>query len=145
MKKIILLLALVVAQFANAQTKTGEYVQIGKIAPLGAFAISIDKYPDSYRVSLKDQKFKELEKITHFSISEKEFEDLYSLIMSGFDSLPKDELVVELTQGTAWLRFEKNMGITSLQIKYSAEKNYDFAAESNFLTKKQVTKLFGKK
>lgn len=146
MKKIIILLAFVFAQFATAQTKTAESVQIGKIAPLGAFSISIDKYPDYYMVSFKDQKYKELEKTARFSLfSEKEFEDFYSLIMTGFDSLPKDDLVVELSEGSAWLHFEKNMGVTSLQIKYSDQKNYALAAESSFLTKKQVTKLFGKK
>ncbi|WP_294818407.1 hypothetical protein [uncultured Flavobacterium sp.] len=55
--------------------------------------------------------------------------------MASLDKIPNDELLIELNAGTTWLRFDKNMGIASLQIKYSAEKDYGSAAESNFLTR----------
>ena len=108
--------------------------------------IKIEKTGNVYTFIYDNLKYPNTTDIKSFSFEDidNSFENLYQLIMKGFDEVPNDDIMIKLPNDTIWLHFEKNMGIVSFQF-YHSVSNTEVIAISRYLTKKQVIKLFGKK
>lgn len=149
MRKIILITTFLLSSFGFSQIKvveTSKPIEIGKIAPMGSFLISIEKVDDTYNISYRDMKFLQLTEIKSFSFkNDSAFEDLYSMIIKGFETMPKDDIMLELGNDIVWLHYEKSFGVPVFRFGHAVDKNADVIGFSQLLSKKQVMKLFGKK
>lgn len=151
MKKMFLLLMLLTVSMSFAQLKkveSSESEVIGRVQPFGLpMEAECTKTENIYTIKFKDKQFTTINEYRSFSFTDSDntFNDLYAAIDEGFKKNATDETIhLELPDYNLSLRFTKGMGIQSLSISYS-KKNSDLVFSSNFLTKKQVEKLFGKK
>ncbi|PTT23157.1 hypothetical protein DBR28_19200, partial [Chryseobacterium sp. HMWF028] len=69
---------------------------------------------------------------------------LYKLIMDGFISIPEENVVLELPNDIIELHYEKNYGQQTMQFIQVINKNRKYIGKSQFLTQKQVEKVFGR-
>ncbi len=125
--------------------KTEPLVEIGKVGAFGSNDVSIrkDESSKTYFFSYKDITYKQLTNLESFSfVDEKNaFDNLYNMIIKGFDDMPESDIVLELPRTIVSLHFTKAMGIVNFQ--FIQNKN-GVMSISRYLTKKQVNKLFGK-
>ncbi|KGO94101.1 hypothetical protein [Flavobacterium subsaxonicum] len=148
MKKFTLLLVLFVTSLASAQLKTSEVkdpVEIGKVAPMGKTQILISQYPDNYLFLYRDMDYPNIDEYKSFIILNTEFEDLYALIAKSFEDKKEGEIKVELQMNTIYIKTVKSLGIVNVQISHDVTKSGSVAGRTQFITKKQLDKLFGKK
>lgn len=81
-----------------------------------------------------------------FEDIENTFEDLYAVMLEGFETMPADAIMLELPEFYIWLKFEKSLGIPVVTITSSYSKDpYAPLYMSNQIAKKQIQKLFGKR
>lgn len=133
------------AQISKVETTKAE--EIGKIAPMGQFIIDCQKRGDTYTFMYKDWKFQHLDEYKQFSFKDEDnaFENLYEMIMKGFEDMPEEDIMLEIPEGYLWLKFDKVMGVKQLSFGHSVDKSGSVIGYSRQLTKKNVEKLFGKK
>jgi len=143
MKKILSLLMLLLAFSATAQT------EVGKVAPLGSFAISIQKFDTYYLFKFKDSRYTTKTEIVECKLegNEADLQKLYDQIVEKFETKSTGEFDMKFGDEDVKLNFEKNMGVMSLQFQKYIAKDIDakVTQTSTYLTRKQVDKLFGKK
>lgn len=149
MKKLTLLFLILVATVANAQIKrveTAKREEIGKIAPMGSMSMILEQQGNTYIITYRDVKYTSIDALKSFTFEETgtDLDNLYNMIMDGFENTPESDIKIELPNDTIWLHFEKAMGIVNFQFIH-AESKLEIYGYSQFLNKKQVTKLFGKK
>lgn len=125
-------------QIKVIETPTTE--TIGKLQ-----GIKIEKTGNIYYITYDNLKYLNITDIKSFSFEDVDnaFENLYQMIIKGFDEVPEKDIMIDLPNDIIWLHFEKNMGIVSFQFYQNVNKT-DVVAYSRYLTKKQVQKLFGK-
>jgi len=151
MKKLTLLVMLVVTATSFAQLKKVETVkseEIGKVGPFGMpKTIDCTKMGNKYTFEYKDMQFPDMNDYKKFSFEDVEntFEDLYKTIMDGFETMPKEDITLELPNYIISLKFTKAIGMTSVAFFSAPKTNTSLIGYSSPLTKKQVEKLFGKK
>jgi|AntRauTorckE5430_2_1112549.scaffolds.fasta_scaffold22483_2 hypothetical protein len=133
------------AQISKVETTKAE--EIGKIAPMGQFIIDCQKRGDTYTIMYKDWKFQHLDEYKQFSFKDEDdaFENLYQMIMDGFDNMPKEDIMLELPDGYLWLKFHKVMWVKQVSFGHSVDKSGSVIGYSRDLTKNNVQTLFGKK
>jgi hypothetical protein len=150
MKKITLLLMLVVTSVSFAQLKKVEvtkWEEIGKVGPFGLPKyIDCKKAGDIYTFEYKDMKYPSIDEYKSFSFVnvDNTFEDLYATINNGFETMPKEDITLELPDYLLTLQFTKAIGMNSVTI-YSSPKTTNLVGKSVAFTKRQIDKLFGKK
>ena len=135
------------AQLKKVQSTPSE--PIGKAQQFGApLEAEITKSGNVYTVSYRDMQFKTLNEYRTFTFEDVDntFNDLYAAIEEGFNTMPKEPVMLELPNHYVWLKFGKFLGSPVLTISSSYNKTKESPIYfSNEIAKKQVEKLFGKK
>jgi hypothetical protein len=149
MKQITLLLIILVSTFSFSQItkiETQKAELIGKIGALGEVWIKCEKKGDRYTFTYQDNKFKQLKEYKSFSFVDEDnaFENLYKIIMKGFEEIPKEDIMLELPNDVIFLNYSKNFDVISLKITHAINHSPDIR-HTVYITKKEVKKIFGKK
>ena len=147
----LLLIALLFSCNSFSQIKTVEIKEpllIGAIATLGETHIDCTKIDNTYTFYYQDTKFNHLKNYKSFSFEDTDnaFESLYEMIMQGFENTPDKDVMIELPKSFVWLRYVKALGVVNFRFSSSVNKAADTPIGfSIYMTKKKVSKLFGKK
>ncbi|MEF9479181.1 hypothetical protein OWR28_16880 [Chryseobacterium sp. 1B4] len=144
MRKIILLLTCMfgISVFSQIKVlKNESLVEIGKDNSVGLY-----KKEDKFTVNYQDLNTSNLNTIRSFSFQnlDNDVAGLYKLIMDGFASTPDENVVLELPNDIIELHYEKNYGQQTMQFIQVINKNRKYIGKSQFLTQKQVDKIFGR-
>lgn len=144
MRKIILLITCMfsISVFSQIKVlKNESLVEIGKDNSVGLY-----KKEDKYTVNYQDLNTSNLNTIRSFSFQNLngDVAGLYKLIMDGFTSAPDENIILELPNDIIELHYEKNYGQQTVQFIQIINKNRKYIGKSQFLTKKQVDKIFGR-
>lgn len=144
MKKIILLLSFLISTVAFSQIKVlknESLILVGKDNN-----VELYKKKNKYTMSYQDTNVSNLNTFRSFYFHDlnKDFDTLYKLISDGFIDMPIGEIQLELPQDIIGLNYARNYGQTTVQFVHYINKNKKYIGKSQFLTKKQVDKIFGK-
>ncbi|MDM1555961.1 hypothetical protein PYS58_07225 [Chryseobacterium indologenes] len=144
MRKIILLITCMfgISVFSQIKVlKNESLVEIGKDNSVGLY-----KKEDKYTVNYQDLNTSNLNTIRAFSFQNLngDVSGLYKLIIDGFISTPEENIVLELPNDIIELHYEKNYGQPTVQFIQYINKNRKYVGKSQFLTQKQVDKVFGR-
>lgn len=144
MRKIILLITCMfgISVFSQIKVlKNESLVEIGKDNSVGLY-----KKEDKFTVNYQDLNTSNLNTIRAFSFQNLngDVSGLYKLITDGFISAPEENIVLELPNDIIELHYEKNYGQPTVQFIQYINKNRKYVGKSQFLTQKQVDKVFGR-
>lgn len=144
MRKIILLITCMfgISVFSQIKVlKNESLVEIGKDNSVGLY-----KKEDKFTVNYQDLNTSNLNTIRAFSFQNLngDVSGLYKLIIDGFISAPEENIVLELPNDIIELHYEKNYGQPTVQFIQYINKNRKYVGKSQFLTQKQVEKVFGR-
>lgn len=144
MRKIILLITCMfgISVFSQIKVlKNESLVEIGKDNSVGLY-----KKEDKFTVNYQDLNTSNLNTIRSFSFQNLngDVAGLYKLIMDGFISTPEENIILELPNDIIELHYEKNYGQQTMQFIQVINKNRKYIGKSQFLTQKQVEKIFGR-
>ncbi|WP_347216110.1 hypothetical protein [Chryseobacterium sp.] len=144
MRKIILLITCMfsISVFSQIKVlKNESLVEIGKDNSVGLY-----KKEDKYTVNYQDLNTSNLNTIRAFSFQNLngDVSGLYKLITDGFISAPEENIILELPNDIIELHYEKNYGQPTVQFIQYINKNRKYVGKSQFLTQKQVDKVFGR-
>lgn len=154
MKKISLLVVLLTTSAAFAQLKKVEtpvgppVEEIGKHQTWGApLEAEITKTGSIYKLKYRDEQFKTMIEYCEFTFEDVDntFNDLYTAIIEGFNTMPKDPVNLELPDYLISLNYSKSFSSPAVSISAVNKKNGIRHCSSNYMSKKQIDKLFGKK
>ncbi|WP_370899201.1 hypothetical protein [Chryseobacterium gossypii] len=144
MRKIILLFACMfgISVFSQIKVlKNESLIEIGKDNSVGLY-----KKEDKYTINYQDLNTANLNTFRSFSFQNVngDVSGLYKLITDGFIQEPEGNIVLELPHDIIELHYEKNYGQVTVQFIQYINKNRKYVGKSQFLTKKQVDKIFGR-
>ncbi|NIF06585.1 hypothetical protein F3J23_14140 [Chryseobacterium sp. Tr-659] len=144
MRKIILLITCMfsISVFSQIKVlKNESLVEIGKDNSVGLY-----KKEDKFTINYQDLNTSNLNTIRSFSFQNLngDVAGLFKLIMDGFTSVPDENIVLELPNDIIELHYEKNYGQQTVQFIQVINKNRKYIGKSQFLTQKQVEKIFGR-
>ncbi|TZF99289.1 hypothetical protein FW781_05015 (plasmid) [Chryseobacterium panacisoli] len=144
MRKIILLITCMfgISVFSQIKVlKNESLVEIGKDNSVGLY-----KKEDKFTVNYQDLNTANLNTIRSFSFQNinGDVTGLFKLIMDGFISAPGENIILELPNDIIELHYEKNYGQPTVQFIQVINKNRKYIGKSQFLTQKQVEKIFGR-
>ena len=136
-RNIFLAILLLFSTITFAQIKTlkkASTVEIGRVGPLGKQNLWCERTADTYTFYYKDVKSPGMATVKSFSFKDIDnaFENLYSMIMDGFNEMPTDNTLVQLPKGMIWLHYEKVVGATSFQFLLSSCINWNEVAPTTF-------------
>src|SRR5690606_32136496 len=99
----------------------------------------------SVRIRYRDMKFQQLVEYKKFSFKDDggAYDLLYSRLVSGFDELPEGRITLDLPDDVIFIEYTKSMGMTNVRFAQAVNKT-DVFGFSQWFTKKQIDKLFGK-
>lgn len=142
MKKTILLFILI-SGFSFAQIKSEIIKKSETISWVND--VFLKKNDDFYSLCFYNNKYLYTKPTACITFPEKEnnLEELYKIMINGFDNYTGDITKIELAGNTIWLDYSKMLGIITVNI--SKIEYGILTALSNSLTRKQVEKLFTKK
>lgn len=144
MKKIILLFTLLFSISAFSQIKilkNDELTEVGK-----ENSVALYKKDKKYTFNYQDVANANLNSFRSFYFYDlnKDFDQLYKLISDGFIDMPTSEITMELPNDIISLNYGRNYGQVTVQFVHYINKNRKYVGKSQYLTKKQVDKIFGK-
>ncbi|CAA7195282.1 hypothetical protein [Chryseobacterium potabilaquae] len=144
MRKIILLVTCMfgISVFSQIKVLKNEtLVEIGKDNSVGLY-----KKEDRFTIYYQDLNTANLNTFRSFSFQnmEGDVSGLYQLITGGFTTMPEENVILELPNDIIELHYEKNYGQTTVQFIQYINKNKKYIGKSQFLTRKQVDRIFGK-
>ncbi|AYZ12985.1 hypothetical protein V2E39_07950 [Chryseobacterium arthrosphaerae] len=144
MRKIILLITCMfsISVFSQIKVlKNESLVEIGKDNSVGLY-----KKEDKFTINYQDLNTSNLNTIRSFSFQNLNGDvlSLYKLIMDGFISASDENIILELPNDIIELHYEKNYGQQTVQFIQVINKNRKYIGKSQFLTQKQVDKIFGR-
>lgn len=144
MRKIILLITCMfgISVFSQIKVlKNESLVEVGKDNSVGLY-----KKEDKFTINYQDLNTSNLNTIRSFSFQNLngDVAGLYKLIMDGFISTPDENVILELPNDIIELHYEKNYGQQTVQFIQVINKNRKYIGKSQFLTQKQVEKVFGR-
>ena len=145
MRKIILLIICMfsISVFSQIKVlKNESLVEIGKDNSVGLY-----KKEDKFTINYQDLNTSNLNTIRSFSFQNLngDVTGLYKLITDGFVSaVPDENIILELPNDIIELHYEKNYGQQTVQFIQIINKNRKYIGKSQFLTRKQVDKIFGR-
>lgn len=121
--------------------KNESLVEIGKDNSVGLY-----KKEDKYTINYQDRNTANLNTFRSFSFQNLngDVSGLYKLITDGFINLSDQNIVLELPNDIIELHYEKNYGQPTVQFIQYINKNKKYVGKSQFLTRKQIDKIFGK-
>jgi len=149
MKKLLSLSSLLFTLVTTAQIKIGKTeaksVLIGKVGTPTLSTVELTKTGDlvtfKYQNNLKPQ----VAEFKTFSFKDIDgaLEGFYGVIMEGLNTVPKEDVKIELPNETVSLQFKKEMNIASVKMKISYNDGQE-GGITVWLTKLQINKLFNK-
>jgi hypothetical protein len=121
--------------------KNESLVEIGKDNSVGLY-----KKENNFTINYQDLNTSNLNTFRSFSFQNLngDVSGLYELITNGFINTPESNIVLELPNDIIELHYEKNYGQPTVQFIQYINKNKKYVGKSQFLTRKQVDKIFGK-
>lgn len=142
MKKITFLTFLFFTTLGFSQIKkikTEKTQKIGKSAN-----VTCEKTGNTYIFTYRDINFSQLEEYKSFAFEDVQnaFEELYKIIIKGFEEVPKEPIELKLPNQIITLKYMKSFGVVNLTIL--SDEN-GIIGRSEYLTKRRINKLFGKK
>lgn len=132
MRKLILLLLFPLLSFSQ-----------GEIRQMGKSLISLEKKGNTYIMVYKDMKYSQIDEYKSFSFTDDD--NLYDIILNGMETLPEQDIVIELENDILHLHFGKTFGKAFVEIFHNVNKIGDVIGKSTWLDKKKLDKLFGKR
>lgn len=143
MRKLVLLLACFLGFTAFSQIKVLKnetLIEIGKDNAVGLY-----KKENKYTFNYQDINTSNLNTFRSFSFNDinGDVQGLYKLITDGFIDQPSGNITLELPNDIIELHFEKNYGQPTVQFVQFINKNKKYVGKSQFLTKKQIDRIFG--
>ncbi|MBA5246036.1 hypothetical protein H1R16_00735 [Marnyiella aurantia] len=144
MRKTVLLLTTLFSISAFAQIKVlknDNLIEVGK-----ENSVALYKKQNKYTFNYQDINTSNLNTFRSFYFHDlnKDFEQLYKLVSDGFIDMPMGEIQLELPNDIIGLNFARNYGQTTVQFIHYISKSKKYIGKSQFLTKSQVDKVFGK-
>lgn len=144
MKKIILLVTILFSVSAFSQIKilkNDALTEVGK-----ENSVALYKKDKKYTFNYQDVNNANLNSFRSFYFFDlnKDFDQLYKLISDGFIDMPTSEITMELPNDIIGLNYGRNYGQITVQFIHYINKNRKYVGKSQYLTKKQVDKIFGK-
>ena len=144
MKKIIILFTILFSITAYSQIKilkNDALTEVGK-----ENSVALYKKDKKYTFNYQDVANANLNSFRSFYFFDlnKDFDQLYKLISDGFIDMPTNEITMELPNDIIGLNYGKNYGQVTVQFIHYINKNRKYVEKRQFLTKKQVDKIFGK-
>lgn len=144
MRKIILLFTCMfgISVFSQIKVlKNESLVEIGKDNSVGLY-----KKENNFTINYQDLNTANLNTFRSFSFQNLngDVSGLYELITNGFINTPESNIVLELPNDIIELHYEKNYGQPTVQFIQYINKNKKYVGKSQFLTRKQVDKIFGR-
>ena len=148
--KLSLIIALFIISLSSAQIKVSTVEkpqEIGKVgAGLGVWFATLEKFSDgNYTLSYKDFKYQQIEEWKSFEIGAEDVDVLYNLLIENFEKMPSEDIKVELPEDILIINYKKSFGVSVVTIYHSVNKNPEVMGVTQSFTKKQITKLFGKR
>ena len=144
---VLVLLLITIGSYGQIKKiEVGKSTLIGKIAPLGFLVVSLEKTEsNNYLFYYRDIGAAPLDIYKSFTFKEtgNDLENLYNMIIEGFDSDSKEPIVIAIPDGTLTISYTKSLGVKSVFI--GAETSREPFGLCRGLTKRDVNKLFGKK
>jgi hypothetical protein len=139
MKKVLfILLLLPCIGFGQIVEVKDQSIKIGKLQDIECL-----KDGSNYLFVYSNYEYKTITDIKSFSVSENDFETLYTKLNEAFDMPGKEPMQLDLPGYTLMISKIKFAGVTGIVI-YSREKSSPITSFTQTITKKQLTKLFGK-
>lgn len=144
MKKFYLLFVLFFSFGLQAQIKVVKNEELSKIGSQGS--VSLYKKQNQYIFNYQDINSSNLNTFRTFSFKDlnNDFDQLYKMISDGFISMPSENIILELPRDILELHFARNYGQITMQFIQYVNKNDKYMAKSQFLTKKDIDRIFGK-
>lgn len=144
MRKIILLITCFfgISVFSQIKVLKNEtLIEIGKDNAVGLY-----KKDNSYTINYQDLNTSNLNTFRSFTFQNLQGDvgELYKLISDGFISPPLSNITLELPNDIIELHYQKNYGQSTVQFIQFINKNRKYVGKSQFLTQKQIEKIFGK-
>ncbi len=149
MRKFIAISILFINYVTYSQIKVIETIPIEKIGRLGTNGSSdiyVQKEGNEYKVFYKNMDPNDTNSIRNFSFKDLEgdYDNLYNIIMGGFSATPVADIKLELPNDFVWLHYTRSLQkVVTLQFM-STNKITTTAGISDFISKADVAKLFGK-
>lgn len=126
------------------EIKNPDKELIGKIAPIGQLHISIEKQGDQYLFTYSDAKFQRINDYKSFRVNEDDYDKLYDRIQEGFEEMPKEPIQLQINDQNIFLEFTKSMWVKNFRFAQSLDDYGDATGITQWLTQKNVDKIFGK-
>lgn len=148
MKKIFTLFVFLCTISIYSQTLDKEGLEIGRAQQFGApVEAQLTKKDNVYKISFRDISFKTVDYYVDFEFKDENgnLDTLYAMIEKGFEEMPKDDIPVTFANRTVYLKFTRFVGAKVLVFSCIRSEANSEVVISNFIAKKQVDKLFGKK
>ena len=144
MKKLLLglLLLFSITSFGQlTKIEAEKPIASTKVAPMGIFWISADIFENHVDITFADSKYTKINVFKNFSLSPKDFEDLYVLLTKE-DNKDGDFYNIKTLDGkTLYIKFSKSFGLIYPTIMLTDAGVDSFVSN---LTKSQIRKLFNK-
>lgn len=151
MRRFVLLVFILSYSFYSSQLKvvendTPKMIEVGKVGPMGMTNILLKKTEDGkiYCFDYQDTKFTHIVTWKDFCfINENDdINNLYKIIIEGFEKNADDKIKLESQFHFVTLHFEKQLGVMNFWFD-AEDKNTGVTGYSRYLSKKQIQKLFG--
>ncbi|PIE50613.1 MAG: hypothetical protein CSA38_02270 [Flavobacteriales bacterium] len=145
MKKTLLIFILFISYTFSAQIKVVKNEMLTKVGKEAS--VTLYKNKNKYTFNYQDVNSSNLNTFRSFSFKDinKDFDNLYKMIANGFISMPEENIILELPHDIIELHFARNFGQKTVQFIHFVNKRKKFKAKSEYLTEKQINKIFGKK
>ena len=145
MKKIIVVAFVFFNLCLHSQIKVLETKTIEKLGRIGSNDIYVQKEGDEYTIFYKNMENKESNGYKNFSFKDLagDYENLYTIIMGGFNASPLQDIKLELPDDYVWLHYTRSGPRVLVQFMTS-NKITDISGVSDFIDIPSINKLFGK-
>ena len=143
MKNTIIISAfLLVTGFGYSQIKKVENTKENLIGKVNG--IECTKIGEKYTFIYNDANYIHIDEYKSFTFKDVDdsFDNLYNIIIDGFNDVPEEDIKVKIPEGHLILQYKKVVGVVNLIIY--ADQNHE-SGKTSYLTKRRIMKLFGKK
>ncbi|KIX22906.1 hypothetical protein SY27_03605 [Flavobacterium sp. 316] len=145
MKKIIFALSLFASCVSFSQIKVIETTPIIRLGAINQNDMFIQNEGDQYIFTYKNIEKEEETSTRTFSFKDlnNDYNNLYDIIVNGFNADPLLDIKLELPKEFVWLHFSKNLDRTYVQFMCKNKTN-EVTGVSKAFSLDQITKLFQK-
>lgn len=117
-------------------------IEIGKVENLGSVSVKLTKVNNTVYFTYSDSRYKKINNLKTFSFEDTNnaLNDFYNNVVKSLES--GEKITMKIPNGIIITLPHKSFGMKSIQIGHSDSAG--ITGHTQFLTKKQVDKLFGK-